>query len=350
MTRRELSSQEIIRAGQAQETRDAWEHARAFAWALYGSSALRLTYSQIVVPEGDHHMRLVQALALDATGGLVPYDFTGPWWAAHDLPAPLLTNAWKLTQDDLAHGLGSGFPAALGAALRAFAEERLGIETLHTWESQSEESETLTWTFDLAAPPTLPYAEIMTADAIPLSPTDIIAAGQEHASYRRWAGAQTYVRTLYGGRAAEVHVTTFSSYNDNTYDNSIKLGVFDADGTRLPYDLRLPWWGRFALSEQQIADYASDPQSAYTDVPEYDLLFDLACRLDMDVEALADIERLATDLLGVDFIQTLTPWDSDTVRYDLSRPPQQRFPRLWANEDAHERFDDSHRHSLSDDV
>ncbi len=77
--RRELGSQEIIRAGRAQETRAAWERVRSFSWALYGPSAVNVTYSQATFSAGDHYLRTIQVLVFDGAGRLVPYDFAAPW-------------------------------------------------------------------------------------------------------------------------------------------------------------------------------------------------------------------------------------------------------------------------------
>lgn len=336
MALRELTSREIIRAGHAYEACRTWERARAFAWALYGPSAAHLTYSQTTFPEQDHRLHTVQALAFDSARRLMPYDFTATWWSAHDLPAEALTRAWDLTRDDLAVGLGSAFPKTLRDDLRAFAEESLGVETFHTWLRWNE-TDTLTWMFDLLTPPPLPYVEIASDSGVPLTNQDIIAAGLEREELIHWSGVRKYVRTLYGERAAKANVIKFSRYNDNTYDRDIRLDVFGADGSRLFFDLRLPWWERFAFSEQNIAKYAKysakyieEHDSNGTAGTEEDPAFDWESIHPED----GAIQRLATELLGADFIETGGEWAADTSCYDLTQPPPLRFPRLWAQDGA----------------
>lgn len=327
-TRRELSAQEIIQAGRAQATRGAWERARDFTWALYSPAAAHVTYSQTMFPRDDHRLRTIQVLAFDAAGHLVPYDFAAAWWAGRDLPDEVLASAWECTQDDLARGLGDSLPDALRDELRAFAEECLGVETLHTWLGWNE-SETLTWMFDLSAPPLQPCAAIADDAGVSLTDAEIVAAGLERERLSHWTGAREYVHTLYGGRAVKAEVTAFSRYNDTAYDRDIRLDVFDAGGQRLFFDLRLPWWARFGFSEQEIARYAKehDPAQAVPD-PEYDLAYGT----DANNRADGAIQRLATLLLGADFIETRGAWDSDTASYDLTQPPPLRYPRLWARD------------------
>jgi hypothetical protein len=331
LVRHELSAEEIIRAGRAYETRATWGHAREFTWALYGRAVARVTYSQTTVREGDHRLRTTQTLAFDAAGCLLPYDFGAAWWAERDLPEYILASAWELTQDDLARGLGGGFPDEIRDALRAFAAERLGVETLHTWLG-SNESETLTWMFDLTTPPPFPYTKIADDAGATLSGEDVIAEARRHEANARWTCVREYVRTLYGERAARADVIMFSRYNDFTYDRDVRLEVVDATGTRLFYDLRLPWWTQFAFSEAEIAQYIEqhDPAKEHDERE-----VDAAYSYDVHNRAQDQIERLATRLLGADFIATRNPWDSDTVSYDLTHPPEVRFPRLWAASEDH---------------
>src|SRR5215469_17470693 len=140
--RRVLTAPEIIRAGTAGETRAAWERALTFTSALYGFAAARVMYSQTTVPEDDHHLRTLQLLAFDASGRLMSYDYTAPWWAGRKGRDEVLASGQDLTRVDLARGLGSGYPEELRDELRTFAEDHLGVETLHTWRAR-EESETL---------------------------------------------------------------------------------------------------------------------------------------------------------------------------------------------------------------
>jgi hypothetical protein len=325
--RRVLTSQEIISAAQAAETRAAWERARTFTAALYGSSAARVTYSQTTVPEGDHHLRTVQLLAFDASGHHMSYDYTAPWWAGHKGLEMTLDRSQDLTQLDLARGLGFGFPEELRDELRAFAEENLGVETLHTWRSW-DESETLTWMFDLTRTPAAPFASITDSAGVMLASEDIVAAGHEHAALAHWQGARDYVHTLYGERAIRAEVIAFSRYNDNTYDRDLRLDVFDATGIRLFYDLRLPWWERFAYSEEEIAEYNAEHDPNQPADTEYDSAYGSVT----DEQAQSEIEWLATLLLGAEFIATRRPWDTDTLSYDLTEAPVLRFPELWAED------------------
>lgn len=324
--RRELSPDEIIRAGRASETHHKWEPACAFARALYGPTAARMTYSQTTFPEQDHQLRTILALVFDAAGEMIPYDFTTSWWAAHSLPDDTQASAWELTRSDLTRGLGSSLPGHLRGDLRAFAEDSLGIETLHTWLGD-DESETLTWTFDLLTPPPCPYINLFDNVGAPLSPSDLIVAGVERERHVHWERAATYVHALYGGRAARVDVIAFSRYNDNTYDHDIRLDVFDVNDQRLFYDLRLPWWERFALTEQDIAQYAKehDPLAPVDD--DYEAAYGSAT-----ANAESDIQRLAMELLGAEFGQTNDPWASDRATYDLTQPPALRFSHVWIDD------------------
>ena len=322
---RALTSQEIISAGEACETRAAWERARTFTAALYGPSAARVTYSQTTFPEDDHHLRTVQLLAFDASGHLMSYDYTSPWWVAHVGPDVVLASGQNPTPVDLARELGHGLPEALQVELRASAEEYLGVETLHTWRAR-DEREMLTWMFDLTRTPSVPYASITDQEGVALASEDSVAAGRERTALARWQGAREYVHTLYGERAVRADLIAFSRYNDNTYDRDIRLDVFDATGIRLFYDLRLPWWERFAFSEADIAHYDAEHDPNESVGTEYD-----AASLD-DELAQGEIEWLATWLLGAEFFDTRHPWDTDTVSYDLTRAPGLRFPELWAED------------------
>ncbi|HEV8191469.1 MAG TPA: hypothetical protein VGP82_08280 [Ktedonobacterales bacterium] len=325
--RHELTSQEIIRAGRAHETYAKWVRAREFTMALYGPSATSMTYSQTTFPEDDHRLRTTQLLVFDADGHLTPYDFAAPWWAGRDVPQGVLASAQNVAQEDLAGGLGSGFSEAIRDELRAFAEEQLGVETLHTWLGWNE-SETLTWMFDLTRPPSMPYAKIADEAGMLLSGQDIIVAGRERDTLARWSGARQYVYTLYGERAVKANVIAFSRYNDNTYDRDIRLTVFDAAGVRLFYDLRLPWWERFGLSEEEIAWYDEEHDPNQAEDTEYDS----ANSFDREDQVYIEIERLATLLLGAEFIDTRNPWDTDTFSYDLTHAPEQHFPQLWTQD------------------
>jgi hypothetical protein len=325
---RALTSQEIISAGEARETRAAWERARTFTAALYGSSAARVTYSQTTLPKDDHHLRTVQLLAFDASGRPLAYDYTAPWWVEHAGPGVVLASGQDPTPVYLARELGHGLPEALQSELRAFAEEYLGVETLHTWRARFEESVMLTWMFDLTKTPVLPYAAITDQAGATLAGEDIVAAGQERTALARWQGARDYVYTLYGERAVRANVIAFSRYNDNTYDRDIRLDVFDATGTRLFYDLHLPWWERFSFSEADIANYIAEHDPKQSADAEYDA----AAVYDEDDLVQGEIEWLATLLLGAEFFDTRHPWDTDTLSYDLTRPPALRFPELWAED------------------
>lgn len=323
--RRALTSQEIISAGESGETRVAWERARAFTAALYGPSAARVTYSQTTVPEDDHHLRTVQLLAFDASGHLMSYDYTAPWWVEHMGLGVVLVSGQDPTSVDLAKELGHGLPEELRDELRASAEERLGVETLHTWRGR-DESEMLTWMFDLTKTPAVPYATITDQAGVTLASQDIVAAGRERTALARWQGAREYVHTLYGERAVRADVIAFSRYNDNTYDRDIRLDVFDTTGTRLFYDLRLPWWERFAFSEADIAKYIAEHDPEQPVDTEYDV-----ASVD-DELAQGEIQWLATLLLGAEFFDTRRPWDTDTVSYDLTQAPVLRFPVLWTED------------------
>lgn len=326
--RRELIPDEIIRAGRAAEAHHKWEHVRVFARSLYGSMAARMTYSQTTFPEQDHRLRTMLALVFDADGGLIPYDFTTPWWAAHALPDDAQANTWDLTRGDLTRGLGGSFPDHLRDDLRAFAEDSLGIETLHTW-LRDDESETLTWTFDLQIPPPPPYTHLFDDAGALLSQSDVIAAGRERERRMHWTGAATYVHALYGERAVRVEVFAFSRYNDNTYDHSIRLDVLDANGQRLFYDLRLPWWERFALTEQDIVLYADEHNPLDAVDEDYEPAYGSVTE-----NVVGDIERFAMESLGAEFGETNDPWAPDSVAYDLTQPPPLLFPHVWIDDGA----------------
>jgi hypothetical protein len=322
---RALTSQEIISAGEAGETRAAWERARTFTAALFGPSAARVTYSQTTVPQDDHHLRTVQLLAFDASGRLLSYDYTAPWWVEQTRPGVVLASGQNPTPVDLVSELGHGLPEDLQGELRAFAEEYLGVETLHTWRGR-DESETLTWMFDLTKTPAVPYATITDQTGVTLASQDIVAAGRERTALARWQGAREYVHTLYGERAVRADVIAFSRYNDNTYDRDIRLDVFDATGTRLFYDLRLPWWERFTFSDADIAQYSAEHDPEQPVDTEYD-----AAAVNDELTQ-GEIEWLATLLLGAAFFATRRPWDTDMVTYDLTQAPILRFPVLWTED------------------
>ncbi len=241
------------------------------------------------------------------------------------MPESVLESARERTLDDVARGLGSSFPDSLRDDLRAFAEERLGVETLHIWPAAEDESETLTWMFELSTPPPVPFAQIAGETGQVLSGEALVAAGLEREELARWGGVREYVHTLYGEQAVRAEVSAFSRYNDNTYDRDVLIDVFDAAGTRQFYDLHLPWWERFAFSEQEIASYVAEQDPDAPGDGEYDV----ARSYEVDARARADIERLATVLLGADFIGTRNPLNTDTSSYDLAHQPALRFPRLW---------------------
>jgi hypothetical protein len=267
----------------------------------------------------------VQLLTFDSSGRLMSYEYTTPWWAGRKGLDEILASGQDLMRVDLAGGLGEGFPADLQRELRTFAEEQLGVESLHTWRGP-DESETLTWMFDLATTPAVPYPTITDQAGVILSGQEIILAGQEYTALARWQGARDYVHTLYGERAVRADVIAFSRYNDNTYDRDLRLDVFDATGTRLFYDLHLPWWERFAFSEAYIDEYIAEHDPNQPAETEFD-----SASLG-DEPAQAEIEWLATLLLGAEFFETRRPWDTDTLTYDLTHPPALRFPELWAED------------------
>ncbi|HEV2456985.1 MAG TPA: hypothetical protein VGS80_01370, partial [Ktedonobacterales bacterium] len=215
--------------------------------------------------------------------------------------------------------------------LRAFAEESLGVETLHIWTNRTENT-TLTWMFEFTAPPPLPHGTIADDAGATLSTEDIIQAGLEREMLQRWQGTRQYVHALYGERATTVQVTMYSRYNDFTYDRDVELDVRDTGGLRMFYDLRLPWWERFAFTKQEIASYAEEhiPTAEVDDkYREYDAAYDD----DVNTRAGGEIERLAALLLGADFIATRKAWDPDAASYDLTQPPLLRYPRLWTPDD-----------------
>jgi hypothetical protein len=165
----------------------------------------------------------------------------------------------------------------------------------------------------------------------PLSGEDIIQAGEEREALQRWQGTRQYVHRLYGECAIRVEVTMFSRYNDNTYDRDVEIDVRDAGGLRMFDDLRLPWWERFAFTKQEIARYAEEhvPTAEPAKGTEYNAAYDY----EVNLRAGGEIERLATLLLGADFIDTRRAWDPDAARYDLTQPPPLRYPRLGTPDD-----------------
>src|SRR5260370_6173356 len=110
------------------------------------------------------------------------------------MPESVLESARERTLDDVARGLGSSFPDSLRDDLRAFAEERLGVETLHIWPAAEDESETLTWMFELSTPPPVPFAQIAGETGQVLSGEALVPAGME-----------PDVRVPWGGRRDDVH-------------------------------------------------------------------------------------------------------------------------------------------------
>jgi hypothetical protein len=322
---RELSAQEIIVTGEDYETYDAWERAQTFARAVYGPRAARLTYSQTAFPEHDHHVRTLQALAFDSAGKLLPYHFATAWWASLGVDEPV-GGRYKRMRSDLASGLGASLKEPARVALRAFAEETLGVETLRTWADTSG-GETLTWMFDFFATPPLPTGQIIDDAGRKLVPADVIVAGKERAAYQRWQGAHEYVMSLYGERAARAEVIAFSRYNDSTYDRDMRLEVYDANETRIAFDLRGAWWLRFAPTEDEIARYAASHVEQKQWGGEYDPAFD-----DAPEAANAEIARMREELLGFENLESSTMWDADVQIYDLATPPTLCYPRLWLRE------------------
>ena len=98
-----------------------------------------------------------------------------PGWTGRELPDYVLVSPWELTQDDLVRKFGGGFPDAIRDELRAFAEGRLGVGTLHTWADRTENT-TLISTFEFTAPPPLPCSRIADDTGAALSGEDIIQA------------------------------------------------------------------------------------------------------------------------------------------------------------------------------
>lgn len=323
---RELSAPEIIAAGETYETYDAWERAQTFARAVYGPRAFRLTYSQTAFPEYDHHVRTLQALAFDSAGKLLPYHFATAWWASLGEDEPV-GGRYKRMRNDLASGLGASLKEPAREALRAYAEETLGVETLRTW-ADTGGSETLTWMFDFSAPPPPPTGQIIDGAGTKLAPAEVITAGKERAAYQRWQGAHEYVTSLYGERAVRADVIAFSRYNDNTYDRDMRLEVFDANDTRIAFDLRGAWWRRFAPTEDEIAQYEAAHEERKQWEDEYDSAFD-----DAPEAASAEIARMRRELLGFEDLESSTLWDSDVQSYDLTATPTLRYPRLWLREE-----------------
>jgi hypothetical protein len=169
---------------------------------------------------------------------------------------------------------------------------------------------------------------IMDSAGIPLASADIIAASQERMQFARWAGAREYVHTLYGQRAARAEVNMFSRYNDSTYDREMSVDVYDPTGRHLVYDLRLPWWQRFGFSEEEIARYTGEHYPA----PEPHSEYETAYSYEVNSRAQGEMQRLATMLLGADFIATRNEQDADTVGYDLTQQPLLRYPHLWTRD------------------
>src|SRR5215472_14610009 len=88
-----------------------------------------------------------------------------------------------------------------------------------------------------------------------LSPDEVVRLGQEYETYRRWEAVRDFATALYGPRAHQVTISVMSEYNDPSYDERASILVSDAEENALPYDFSLPWWQRFCVSDEQMAEY-----------------------------------------------------------------------------------------------
>src|SRR5262249_14698618 len=265
--RRELTTDEIIRAGRAYAARRAWEQARTFAQALYGQTAASISYSEPLLPEEDHRLSPIVVLTFGRAGTLLPYDFSTRWRARYAVPEEARRAADAVTSEGVMGGLGGGLPQEIRDGLRAFAEECLGVETLHTWRTD-EVGEARSWMFDLTTMPPAVFAELVDDTGEVLTAQDVVAAGIEREALARWAGAREYVRTLYGEDAIRADVVMYSSYNDETYNRRMQFQAYDREGARLFFNLRLPWWDQFEFSDAQVARYIEEQMRSNRSSPD----------------------------------------------------------------------------------
>jgi hypothetical protein len=163
-----------------------------------------------------------------------------------------------------------------------------------------------------------------------LTGDEIIALGQELENYRRWEGVRDYAALLYGPRAHEVTIATMSEYNDSSYDERVSVLVTDRDGEPLPPDFALPWWSPFALAPERIQEALADQSGAV------DSLYGLDSRAgEYDGgAAYAAVKALATEKLGIEFLEHWQPHDPVTYTFIVDTPPTISYPRVYVEQAA----------------
>jgi hypothetical protein len=93
--------------------------------------------------------------------------------------------------------------------------------------------------------------------------------------------------------------------------------VADREGGLLSYDLSRPWWGQFEISDEERAEMLEDNSGDIRNAPA------------MAEEA---IERLASDLLGVELVETWQPRDPITYTFVVDTPPAISFAEVLVAE------------------
>ncbi len=320
-----LSNEAIIRAGHARDTRRMWERIGACARALYGPMVHHVTITRMQYPIADHHIWLPQMLAFDDAGTWLQYtyDFTTPWWQAHGADDTFAMRYGNIRHAEDHAGLGAAFPDEIRDALRAYVEQETHVEILHQWGAAGEAAQSV-WMFDLTTPPSLIYDPI-DADGKRLDEETVSALGVALRVIQRWEGVREFINTLYGPQATSATITSFSEYNDSTYDRRLQVDVYDATGNALIYDFHQPWWLPYAVTEEQSLAYAATiahDQNPYPDDADMKTAFQ---RWDLPAEPQHKIYRMEISLLEMDCIATTTEWDPVVETFDLRQPPSRPY-------------------------
>jgi hypothetical protein len=156
-----------------------------------------------------------------------------------------------------------------------------------------------------------------------LSPDEIVRLGQEYEIYHRWEAVRAFAAALYGPLAYQVTISVMSEYNDSSYDERASIVVTDATGNALPYDFSLPWWQRFCISDEQIAEYLEKDHSGS--------LTSTRCLGDGD-EVYEALRTWCAEDLEIDFSEHWRPHDPIAFTYLLGTPPLISHPLVYVAE------------------
>jgi hypothetical protein len=153
-----------------------------------------------------------------------------------------------------------------------------------------------------------------------LTRDELIRLGRELENYRRWEGVRDYVEALYAPGAHQVTISVLSEYNDNGYDPQVSVIVTDAAGDPLPYDAGRPWWARFAITPEQMAEVAQDRSG------------NLDAAYALGEEVLSALQTFCAEQLGIEFIEHWQPRDPVTYTFEVGTPPAVSHPKVFVVE------------------